>query len=114
MGFLNSLKSMFTAPADPMTLWLYVKCKRCGSPVAVRVDLRNDPSHDDESDGYILRKEIMDDKCFTLMRAEIRFDARRNVTEQTMDKGVFITEAEYVEMTNEQTLAPNASAGVSK
>jgi hypothetical protein len=100
MGFLNSLKSIFSAPAsgDPNALWLYVKCKRCGSPVAVRVDLRNDPSHDDESDGYILRKEIMDDKCFTLMRAELRFDARRNVIEQTIDKGEFITQEEYEQL----------------
>lgn len=100
MGFLDSLKSMFSSPSDPMTLWLYVKCKRCGTPVAVRVDLRNDPSHDDESDGYILRKEIMDDKCFTLMRAEIRFDARRNVTEQTIDRGTFITQEEYEQARN--------------
>lgn len=104
MGFLNSLKSIFSAPpsGDPNALWLHVKCKRCGTPVAVRVDLRNDPSHDDESDGYILRKEIMDDKCFTLMRAEIRFDARRNVTKQTIDKGEFITQEEFEQLKTSQ------------
>jgi hypothetical protein len=95
MSFLDSLKSMFTPPADPNALWLYVKCKRCGTPVAVRVDLRNDPSLDDESNGYVLRKEIMDDKCFALMRAEIKFDARRNIIEKKIDKGEFITQDEY-------------------
>ncbi len=102
MGFLNSLKSKFTAPSDPNALWLYVKCKRCGKPVAVRIDLRNDPSLDDESDGYILRKEIMDDKCFTLMHAEIKLNARRDVTEKTIDKGEFITEEQFLAMRNEQ------------
>jgi hypothetical protein len=102
MGFLDSLKSMFAAPSDPNALWLYVKCDRCGTPVAVRVDLRNDPSLDDESDGYILRKEIMDDKCFTLMHAEIKLNARHEVIAKTIDKGVFITEEEYAAMRNKQ------------
>ncbi|MBI5032808.1 MAG: hypothetical protein HZB51_19965 [Chloroflexi bacterium] len=102
MGFLKSLKSMFTASSDPNVLWLYVKCKRCESPVAVRVDLRNDPSLDDESDGYILRKEIMDDKCFTLMHAQVKLNARHAVTEKTIDKGEFITEQEFLVMRNTQ------------
>lgn len=100
MGLLTWLKSIFAPAADPMALWLYVKCNRCGAPVAVRVDLRNEPSRDDESDGYILRKEIMDDQCLTLMRAEIHFDARRKVTAQTIDQGEFITPAEYGQMKN--------------
>ena len=102
MGFLYSLKSMFTPPADPHALRLYVKCKRCGTLVAVRVDLRNDPSLDDEGTGYILRKEIMDDKCFTLMRAEIKFDARRNITGKTIDQGEFVTASQYAELKNAQ------------
>jgi len=114
MSLLDTLKSMFTPPPDLMALWLYVKCKRCGAPVAVRVDLRNDPSLNDDSSGYILRKEIMDDQCFTLMRAEIAMDARRNIIEKKIDQGEFITEEEYLAMTNKQTLAPNTSAGVSK
>ncbi len=102
MSFLKSLKSIFATPSNPNVLWLYVKCKHCGTPVAVRVDLRNDPSLDDESDGYILRKEIMDDKCFTLMHAELKLNARHDVTEKTIDKGEFITEKEFLAMRNEQ------------
>ena len=100
MGLFKSLKSMFTTPSNPNVLWLYVKCKRCGTPVAVRVDLRNDPSLDDESDGYILRKEIMDDKCFTLMHAEVKLNAQHSVTEKTIDHGTFITEEEFLATRN--------------
>jgi hypothetical protein len=97
MGFLDKLKSLFSSQAgqDPMALWLYVKCKRCGTPVAVRVNLRNDPSLDEDGNGYILRKEIMDDKCFALMRAEISFDLQRKIVDKTIEKGEFITAEEY-------------------
>ena len=97
MGILNRVKSMFASPSggDPNALWLYVRCARCGTPVAVRVDLRNEPSIDYERGGYILHKEIMDGKCFTLLRAVVRFDDQRNVVERTIDKGEFITQAEY-------------------
>lgn len=100
MGLINQLKSRFTTPADPNALWLYVKCKRCGTPLAVRVDLRNELSVDYESGGYVLTKEMMDNKCFTLMRAAIRFDAKRNIVEQKVEQGEFITREEYARMTS--------------
>ena len=97
MGFLDSIKSMFAPQSrgDAWAMWLYVRCKRCGTPLAVRVDLRNEPSPDYESGGYVLRKEMMDSKCFTLMRAEIQFDAQRKVTSQSIEQGEFITREEY-------------------
>ena len=95
MNILNQLKSFFTAPPDPKTLWLYVKCKRCGTPVAVRVNLYNDASADWDSGGYVLYKEIMDDKCFTLMRAEIRLDGKYQIVTQKIEQGEFISASEY-------------------
>lgn len=102
MGLFDQLKSLFnpSSGSDANALMLYVKCKRCGTPLAVRVNLANDLSADYESDGYILCKEMMDSKCFTLMRAEIRFDAARKIVEQKIDKGEFITREEYEAMTN--------------
>ena len=110
MGFLDQLKSIFSpqSSADPNALWLYVKCKRCGTSLAVRVDLRNELSADYESGGYVLHKEMMDSKCFTLMHAEIHFDVQRKITQRMVDQGEFITKEEY-----EATLAPNARPEVS-
>ena len=101
MGLLDQVKSMLAAPpaGDPNALWLYVRCARCGTPLAVRVDLRNEPSIDYEAGGYVLVKEMMDNKCFTLMTAHLRFDTRRSVVEQTVDKGTFITREEYAKAT---------------
>jgi hypothetical protein len=102
MGFFDQLKSLFnpSSGGDPNALMLYVKCKRCGTPLAVRVNLANDLSADYESGGYVLTKEMMDGKCFTLMRAEVRFDSARKIVEQKVDKGEFITREEYETMTN--------------
>jgi hypothetical protein len=102
MRILDSLKSIFAPQgggSNAMAMWLYVRCKRCGSPLAVRVDLRNEPSPDYENGGYVLRKEMMDDKCFTLMRAEVHFDDRRQVTQKQVENGEFISREEYGTLT---------------
>ncbi len=103
MGFLDRVRSVFASPgSDLNAMWLYVRCARCGTPLAVRVDLRNEPSIDYETGGYVLHKEMMDSKCFSLMHAEVRFDDKRNVIERKVDRGEFITPEEYRGMTGEQ------------
>ncbi len=102
MSILDNIKSLFAGPrSDPMATWLYVRCRRCGTPLAVRVDLRNEPSIDYDTGGYVLHKDMMDDKCFALMHAEIHFDARRMIVEKKLDGGEFLTQAQYEAMTNQ-------------
>jgi hypothetical protein len=84
--------------SDDRAMHLYIKCGRCGTPVHVRVDLHNDLAADygdTEAEGYVLRKEVMDDRCFRLMQAEITFDTRRRETGRTVEGGTFITAEEY-------------------
>ena len=103
MGIFDNLKQIFSStPGDPNAIWLYVRCARCGMPLAVRVDLRNELSADYEQGGYVLVKEMMDSKCFTLMRAQVRFNQQRNMTEHQVEGGTWMTRDEYEAMTNEQ------------
>lgn len=97
MAFLDQLKSFFNQQpsADPNALWLYVRCSRCGTPLAVRVDLRNELNADYEHGGYTLYKEMMDSTCFSLMHAQVRFDDQRKVIEQSVEKGKLMTREEY-------------------
>jgi hypothetical protein len=82
MDFLRRLfgGGASASPADD-GLYLYVRCNNCQSPLRVRIDPRNELSPEfDEGEGvggYILRKEMMDSKCFRLMYATLRFDTRR-------------------------------------
>lgn len=86
---------------------IYVRCNRCNSPVHVRVDPRNDLiadyGDDDSATGYMLHKEIMDSRCFRIMRAEIMYDQARRETDRTIEGGTFISEAEYHELTASNT-----------
>ncbi len=104
MGILDRFRSSFNPATgdDSNAIWLYVKCARCGTPLAVRVDLRNEPSIDYEHGGYVLHKEMMDSRCFTLMHAQVRFDAQHKILEQSVDKGEFITREQYEQMKNSQ------------
>lgn len=81
--------------ADPNALWLYVRCARCGAPVSIRVDTRNDISIDYETGGRFLRKEMMDSSCFQLMYANVRFDGGGKIIEQSVERGEFLTPEEY-------------------
>lgn len=81
--------------ADPNALWLYVQCAKCGAPVAIRVDTRNDISVDYETGGRYLRKEIMDSTCFQLIYANVTFDGNGKISEKSIERGKFLTRAEY-------------------
>lgn len=102
MSFLRKLFSGGNPPlpdatdrSDPNALWLYVQCDKCGAPVSIRVDTRNDISIDYETGGRFLRKEIMDSTCFQLMYADVRFDGNGKIAEKTIQHGRFLTRAEY-------------------
>lgn len=102
---MSFLKKLFTGgnpsvpkasdSSDANALWLYVQCGKCGAPVAIRVDTRNDISIDYETGGRYLRKEIMDSTCFQLMYADVRFDNGGKIVEQSIERGKFLTQDEY-------------------
>ena len=97
MDWLSNLfkPSHRSAQEEADVLWLYVQCGRCGAPLAVRINRNNEISHDYEAGGYILRKEMMDSKCFQIMYAEVRFDNQGNITSQQVDRGKILTREEY-------------------
>jgi len=104
MNFFRRLFGSGPKQAQDDALHLYVRCQRCGAPVHVRVHPYNDLSVDyDEAGvaGYQLIKEIMDARCFRLMRAELRFDAQRRELSRTISGGDFITREEYEQLTQQ-------------
>lgn len=91
----NPLLPKASNSTDPNAWWLYVQCSKCDAPLAIRIDLRNDISIDYETNSRYLRKEIMDSTCFQLMYAEVHFDDSGKVTDQTIERGKFLTREEY-------------------
>ena len=101
---MNILRRLFgnDKPAGDGAIHLYVRCNRCGAPVHVRVDPRNDLVSEygdqDEASSYSLTKEIMDSRCFRLMRAEIEYDRSRREISRQIEGGTFITQEEYAQL----------------
>jgi hypothetical protein len=106
MGFLDKLRTHLlgrprvgasSSPGgDPDALWLHFRCNKCGSTVRVRAHRRNDVNQVDEGPGdYMLRKEVMDNKCFQLIRADVYLDASRRIVTAHVEGGELITAEEY-------------------
>lgn len=96
MSFLKRLGPLFQSQGENTdVIWLYVRCQRCGSVVRVRVDCRYDLNPDETGSGYTLVKEIMDDRCYQLMRAEIHLDEKMRIDAREISGGTFITKEEY-------------------
>lgn len=115
---MDFLRRMFggapsSGESDDGAIHLYVRCNRCGSPVHVRVDPRNDLiaeyGDDDNPASYKLYKEIMDSRCFRIMRAEVEFDRARHEDSRTIEGGTFITQDEYNQLVAQQEQARKAS-----
>ena len=103
MGFLDKLRELLggsgkagtAADGDPYGLWFYFRCNKCGSVVRIRADRRNDLNREDGPGTFLLSKEVMDNKCFQLMRAEIWFDSQYSIVSSDVTVGKLITREEY-------------------
>ena len=112
MSFLRALKSLFSpasglsaasgaASGDPYGLWLHFRCNRCGSVVRIRADRRNDFNRVDAdespagSPALLLVKDVMDNKCFQLIHAEVCVDATYKTIGADVHGGQLITQEEY-------------------
>jgi len=81
---------------DPDALMLYVRCNNCRENVAVRLNKRNDLVREDDGPGvFFVRKEVMDNKCFRLMRAEVWYDSNYSIVTADVEGGVLLTPQEY-------------------
>ncbi len=80
---------------DPDGIYLYVKCEKCGATLRVRADKRHDLQRDYDTGEYVLRKEMMDNSCFNLMQATVRFDPSYKIVERQIEGGTFISREDY-------------------
>ncbi|MBS1251826.1 MAG: hypothetical protein MAG451_00860 [Anaerolineales bacterium] len=96
MGLLDKLSSLFSGETKDDAIHLYVQCDKCEAKLDIRVDKQYDLSPDIEGEGaYFLRKEMLDDKCFTLMYAEVHFDRQHNIIASDVEGGHLISREEY-------------------
>jgi hypothetical protein len=112
MGFLDGLKKAFGGGKstgaggggrsgfgdEGWAYWVYAQCRRCGEPLRTRVDLRNDPSEEDDGT-WIVRKGLTGSGkyyCFQTVDVMLHFDqAKKTVLDSDAAGGKLITAEEY-------------------
>lgn len=104
MGFLRRVFSKkgkgLPVQESKDVLWLYIRCNKCGKKLKLFVNKNTDLENQYKEAGeagpdYILRKEAMDDKCFTGIFIRIEFDKNRNILSREITKGEFINEEKF-------------------
>lgn len=95
-GFLDSLKKMFIMPADSGSRFITfnIICGRCKEEITVRASRTSDISRIYEGEGpdgaeYLLRKEILGNKCNNLIYITVYFGPGYNVISREITGGKF-------------------------
>ena len=102
MSFLKKLSSLFSMPSgDKRSLWLYVKCEKCGEILKGRIDLYNDLSVQYEVSGgetshYCRKVFVGSNRCYRPIEVELTFDKNRKLMNKEIKGGEFVTEEEFV------------------
>lgn len=83
-------KKLFGASKPTPTddgIYLRIQCRRCGTIVPIRIDPRNELSLNDEETGYLVRKVVVDDRCYSRIEVCLTFDLKRHQTSATVEGG---------------------------
>ncbi len=102
MGFLKKLGALFSQPSgDSRSLWLYVKCDKCGEILKGRVDLHNDLSIQYAESGggtsYFCRKVYVgSNRCYRPIEVELTFDKNKRLMNEDITGGEIVSEEEFL------------------
>ena len=100
MGLWDALKRAFGGGGQTDSgIYFYLRCARCGDRVRVRVnpaaELQQEFEGGDQPVGYMVRKMVVDQRCFRPIEVVLRFDAGRRERSREISGGVFISQEEY-------------------
>lgn len=91
---LQKIADFISGPGKPSSGFIEyrIKCGRCGEIVTVKVFPERDlnPTYDDNGPAYILKKEVMDSKCFRMIYVEISYDSSRHEINREISGGTFV------------------------
>jgi hypothetical protein len=122
MSFLDRLfgRNKGARPqTDQFGLPYYVKCRKCGEVLRIRLDRRWDLQQEFEGagdvvSGYAATKEVMGTQCFNMMRVEIAFDSGHREKNREVHGGEFVSREDYEAAAARKSDAPDAPASPSR
>ncbi len=84
---------------DSSALWIYAQCDDCQEKIKVRIDKKNDIQDLVESENpnhvYTLKKEIIGNKCFNLIKVILYLDEKYKVISSDALNGKLISKQDY-------------------
>ena len=93
----EKLSNHNAAHGEPV--YMYIQCKKCSEKLKLAINKGTDLERVYEEDrggpAYILKKEAMDSKCFSIMTVRVEFDINKNIISRDITNGRFMTEEEY-------------------
>jgi hypothetical protein len=106
MQWLKRLFSGGGRRAPDTALWIYVRCRRCGEAIRLRLDRRYDVASEWRTPGepgsaYTMHKDIVGNRCFQRIAVDIGFDARMQIVEHHITGGDLLTADEYAALTDQ-------------
>jgi hypothetical protein len=119
MSFLDRLlgRGKGAGPqTDQFGLLYYVKCRKCGEVLRIRLDRRWDLQQEFEGSGdvvsgYTATKEVMGTQCFNMMHVEIRFDSGHREQTREVLGGEFVSSEDYETASARKTSGPDTPTG---
>jgi hypothetical protein len=80
---------------DKDGLYFYIRAKRTGEVIRVRLNRFNDLSMTDNEDGYYVRKLIVGQRSFDRIEAEFFFSKERNFVSADVSGGEMVESDDY-------------------
>lgn len=116
MGWLDRLRNLLAGSGtraegqDAEAVRVYVRCGRCGEPIALRLSKRNEiqRNYDDEGADYVhfVNKLVVGTRCFQRMEIRLEFDAGYRIVRRELKGGTWLTPEEYRAATDADSGTP--------
>ncbi|MFQ3536478.1 MAG: hypothetical protein SNJ58_11430 [Aggregatilineales bacterium] len=100
MKFFRTLARMLSgvpahAAQGDIGMYYYVKVRRSGEVVRIRINPNNDLSLTDDESGYFVRKVAVGTRSFERVELEVTYDKNRHVTNIEVQGGTLVDQAAY-------------------
>jgi len=104
MSMWKKITSFLNVSAPPDKIYItYARCRRCGEMLKARINLQNDLSLQDDG-FYIVNKTLIGENlCFERIEISLTFNKNKELIDQFISRGEFITAEAYGDVPPEET-----------
>jgi hypothetical protein len=100
MKFFRTLARLLSgtparAAQGDIGMYYYVKVRRSGEVIRIRINPNNDLSLTDDESGYFVRKVAVGTRSFERVELEVTYDKHRNVINIEVQGGTLVDQAAY-------------------